>query len=401
MDLPSAPFRILWGSPLPPTRSGVADYAAELLPELVRLVPVRVLAPDGWRPPPGWPAAVEPVAMNEPAAPGEVVLLHLGNNPYHLPFLDRLVSDAGAVVVLHDAVLHHLLVESTVARGETEAYETELTASHGARGRALAAARGVGLVGHLDPFLFPARGSLLARASAVVVHSRWAAEAVRSDLPDLPVGRVALPVADPGPVDRNEVRSRLGLDPGDVIAMHLGFLTPEKGLMEVLAGVGAAVAAGVEARLVLVGEGAAGDAIRRAVAGGVLEGRVDTTGWVEPELFPSIPAAADLGFALRTPSAGETSAAVLRFLACGVPVAVSGVRQFLEWPEAAAPRVTPGPSASADVARLLGAVRSDGWAERRRAARAVYQRHHVPRVAARQLVEVLEELVGRAARVRP
>lgn len=392
MDLPAAPIRILWGSPLPPTRSGVADYAAELLPELAGLARIRVLAPDGWQPPPDWPPEVEPVPLDEPTGAGEIVLLHLGNNPYHLPFVDRLVADVGSVVVLHDAVLHHLLVEATVARGETEQYGIELAASHGELGRAIAAARGVGVVGQLDPFLFPARRSLLARASAIVVHSDWAAGVVATDLPDVPVGRVALSVADPGPVDRIAVRRQLGLDPDEVVVMHLGFLTPEKGLAEVIVGIGAAVSAGISVRLVLVGEGAVEGAIRAAIEGSALEDRVQSTGWVTPELFPSIPAAADLGVALRTPSAGETSAAVLRFLACGVPVAVSGVRQYLEWPEAAAPRVTPGPSASAEVARLVGAVRSDGWVARRRAARAVYLGNHLPAIAGRQLIEFLAGL---------
>ncbi|MGD8440093.1 MAG: glycosyltransferase [Holophagae bacterium] len=392
MNFPAAPIRILWGSPLPPTRSGVADYAAELLPELTGLARIRVLAPDGWQPPRDWPPEVAAVPLDEPADAGEIVLLHLGNNPYHVPFFDRLLAEVGPVVVLHDPVLHHLLVEATVARGDPEAYRIEVAASHGAGGRALAAARGAGVLGRLDPFLFPARRSLLGRASAVVVHSDWAASAVAADLPDVPVGRVALPVADPGPVDRIAVRRQLGLDPDEIVVMHLGFLTPEKGLAEVIVGIGAAVSAGIPVRLVLVGEGSVEGAIRAAIEGGKLEDRVQSTGWVAPELFPSIPAAADLGVALRTPSAGETSASVLRFLACGVPVAVSGVRQYLEWPEAAAPRVTPGPSASAEIARLVGAVRSDGWRARRRAARAVYLGNHLPATAAHQLVDFLAGL---------
>ena len=43
-------LRLLWGSPLPPIRSGVADYAVELLPELARRAEVRVLIPPGQEP---------------------------------------------------------------------------------------------------------------------------------------------------------------------------------------------------------------------------------------------------------------------------------------------------------------------------------------------------------------
>jgi glycosyltransferase involved in cell wall biosynthesis len=396
VDPAETPLRILWGSPLPPIRSGVSDYAVELLPELADLARVRVLVPVGWRPPSGWPEGLETVPLDAPRHDGEIALLHLGNNPYHLPFIDRLRKEPSAVVV-HDAVLHHLLVEETLARGHAEAYEHRLQEAYGSSIEPLVVARSEGMAGRLDPFVFPARRAVLEAATAVVVHSEWARRAVRADLPDTPVDVVPLTVADPGAVDRLEVRRRLGLDPDDVVVMHLGFLTPEKGLNDILAGVAGALAAGVAVRLVIVGEGVAERALRDAVAGTSIEDRVVASGWVEPELFPRIPGAADLGVVLRSPSAGETSAAVLRFLACGVPVAVSGVRQFLEWPEPAAPRVTPGPSSAAELARIVTTVRHPSWRDRERAARAVYERGHVPKQVASELVRVLagrRDLVG-------
>jgi len=97
---------------------------------------------------------------------------------------------------------------------------------------------------------------------------------------------------------------------------------------------------------------------------------------------------------MRTPSAGEPSAAAVRFMAAGTPVAVVGVRQFLEWPEEAAPRLTPGPSAPAELARLLASVSAGGkvWEQRRRAARASYEANHRPAEAAEALVGFLENL---------
>ncbi len=391
MAFVSEAVKILWGSPLPPIRSGVADYAVEILPELAGLARLRVLAPPQWRPAPGWPPSIEVVGLDAAPDPDERLVLHLGNNPYHVPFLDRL-RDGDAVAVAHDVVLHHLLVEATLASGDADGYARELAKSHGAAGQALAAARRVGLTGHLDPFLYPARQSVLAPAKAIVVHSAWAAATVRRELPTTPVGLVGLPVVDPGPVDRIALRRRLGLDPDEIVVMHLGFLTPEKGLADIVTGVAAAASAGLPVRLMVVGEGRAAGDLRRAVVGTPLEDRVTSTGWIEPERFPAAPAAADLGVVLRTPSAGETSSAVLRFLACGVPVAVSGLRQFLEWPELAAPRLTPGPSAAAELARLVSRVRQPGWTDRRLAAREAYEAGHQPAAAARQLVEFVAGL---------
>ena len=102
----------------------------------------------------------------------------------------------------------------------------------------------------------------------------------------------------------------------------------------------------LDVHLMLVGEGEEQLKLNRAITSLGLSEHVSMIGWIPPEEFPQIPAAADLGIVLRTPSAGETSAAAVRFLACSTPVAVSGVHQFLEWPESAAPRITPGPSSN-------------------------------------------------------
>jgi len=384
--------QILWGSPLPPIRSGISDYARDILPELAGKAAVRVLRPPDWSPPADWPEHLDLAAPDADGLPGEIAVIHLGNNPHHLWLLDRLRSEQPTVVVLHDAVLHHLLVESTVARGDRAEFSRALDAAHGSAGVALATARAVGIQGRLDPFLYPARRAFLETADGILVHSKWAEEQVRREFPGVAVGRVGLTVADPQATDRAGVRARLGLSGDDIVLMHLGFLTPEKGLIEILTGVAAASRSGVPVRLLVVGEGEGIEALRRAaVNAGVGEALV-FSGWVEPADLPGLPAAADLGVVYRTPSAGETSAAALRFLACGVPVAVGGVRQFLELPAVIAPRLTPGPPAAADLARLLAGVGEDGWSERGFAARRFYEEHHRPERAAGEMLDFLASL---------
>ncbi len=386
--------RILWASPLPPVRSGVSDYAVELLPELARHARIRVVAPPQWQPPADWvlTGIVEVVPTGTTAMPGEVTVLHLGNNPYHAWLLDRLAGER-VVVVLHDPVLHHLLVQASLALGDRVTYRRWLETGHGGRGVALARAWLEGFQGRLEPFLFPARRTFLARAGVkgIVVHSAWAAREVARDLPETPVAQVGLAVADPGPVEADGLRMRLGLEAATVAVMHLGFMTPAKGLNVVLAGLAAARSCGVDARLVLVGEGGLPAGLRGVVADLGLARAIHETGWVSNDEVRTLPAAADLGVVLRTPSAGETSAAAGRFLACSTPVAVGGLRQFLEIPEAAAPRLTPGSAAAADLARIIASVpsgrRDGGWARRRLAARAAYETRHLPGPAAARLAE--------------
>jgi glycosyltransferase involved in cell wall biosynthesis len=387
--------KILWASPLPPVRSGVSDYAVELLPELGARASVRVVAPPAWRPPENWKLTdtVEIVPHDTVAEADEIPLVHLGNNPHHLWLVDRL-DDPRAVAVLHDLVLHHLLVEVAASSNDSDALGRGLSEVYGAAGDAVAIARSLGLTHARDPFLMPAWWSFVNKARAVVVHSSWAENAVRRQRPHLPVARVGLAVADPGAVDRTRERALLGLEADEVVLMHLGFLTPEKGLRDVLTGLAAAIRTGVPARLVLVGEGIGMDAIIAAGEAVGIADRLTATGYLARERFPTAPAAADLGVVLRTPSAGETSAAAVRFLACGTPVAVGGVHQFLEWPEAAAPRVTPGPPAPAELARLLAEAASGGggWSHRRSAARTAYEAVHRPADVAEQMIDALEKM---------
>ena len=314
---------------------------------------------------------------------GETQIVHLGNNPYHKWLVDRC---ADAVVVVHDVVLHHLLVEVHGAGGllADKLYEV-----HGEPGRALAEARDFGLHGRLDPFLFPATAAFVGQARGVVSHSEWGCRVVETAAPGKPVVKLGLPAADPWPVDREAVRSRLGVPPEQTVIMHLGFLTREKGIDAVIGGLATALDAGANARLVLVGEEDSRSPLREAADSLGLASRITITGWLPWHEMIGVPAAADLGVALRAPSAGETSAAVVRFLAAGTPVAVNGSRQFLEWPPEAAPRITPGPSAHAEVARRILAPPGN---EARRAARRTYEQSHKPGPNAAALIAFLKQL---------
>jgi glycosyltransferase involved in cell wall biosynthesis len=375
----------------------VSDYAVELLPELCKQIEVRALMPPDWSRPDDWPLAdlVELVPHTTPPEADEILLAHLGNNPYHEWITDRLGKQP-TVAILHDVVLHHLLVESTLGHDGWEEYENRLQAALGMPAQALIKARLCGLTGRRDPFLFPAWQAFTSHTTACIVHSRWARKQLLDGGYERPVHCMALAATDPGRQDRGALRAELGVSPESVLLMHLGFLTPEKGVREILSGVAVARETGVDVHLVLVGEGQALTGLEKLTAGLNLAGSVTATGWVSASRLPRLPAAADLGVVLRRPSAGETSAAVLRFLACSTPVAVTGLHQLLEWPEAAAPRLTPGAATAAELARLLATVdqgRRDGsWQQRREAARQSYESGHKPAQAAESLARFLDTL---------
>jgi glycosyltransferase involved in cell wall biosynthesis len=396
----SAP-RLSWVSPLPPTRSGVADYATELLPELARLAAVRVVRPPGWEPDDGaaWADGLRTVATTAPPRVGWTELLHIGNNPYHLWVLARLRRHGG-VVVLHDTVLHHLLVEEAAESGNWERWEEEMRVAHGAAGSGVAAARRWGITGRLDPFLLPARRALLAHADAAIVHSAAAERAVRRARPKLPVRRVPLAVAALPAGERARWRRRLKASGDDLVLAHLGFLTPEKGLDAIVHALVALDELRVPFRFVMVGDGARESRFARVAAQAGLGERVVLWGYADAAQLGGLLGAADLGLVPRFPTAGETSAAALRFLAVGTPVIVSGYGQFLELPAAAAPRIAPGRHGVTDLVRWAAhfAADRDALAVARRAARDAWvSGGHAPAAAAAALRQAVLELAPGAS----
>ncbi|HUK12645.1 MAG TPA: glycosyltransferase [Thermoanaerobaculaceae bacterium] len=379
----------------------MADYAAELLPHLSAAAEVTVLEPPDWEPPADapWLAGVARARWDAPAPAGACALLHIGNNPYHL-WVARRLRTSGGMVVLHDSVLHHLLVEEAAADGAWPRFAGELERAHGAAGAAIAAAREWGYAGPLDPFLLPARQVYLSHASAVIVHNERAARDVRAACPGLPVVTVPLAVGALPAGDRRSWRRRLGVERDELLAVHLGFLTAAKGLDTILRALAAAAELGVAARLVVVGEGREREAFDALVGAAGLGERVLVWGYASPGDLGGILAAADLGLVPRYPTAGETSAAVLRFLAAGTPVAVAGYGQFLEFPEQAALRIAPGRAGVADLVRAMAWLGGDRSARRgaRAAARQAWEDGgHEPARAAGKLLAAVAELAGDVA----
>ena len=125
--------RLAYISPLRPERSGIADYSAELLPELARHYTIDVIVNqeainDSW------------IRANCPIRDAEWfdrhaqhydrILYHFGNSLFHRHMLP-LISRHPGIVVLHDFFLSGLIAETDVAGGRTRLWPRALYQSHG------------------------------------------------------------------------------------------------------------------------------------------------------------------------------------------------------------------------------------------------------------------------------
>jgi len=287
-------------TPLPPARTGVAHYASMLIPELSKHVDLEVISTRN-------------SATRQPDNP----VYQLGNNPHHEWIYKRAMAQPG-VVVLHDIVLHHLIVEMTLARGDVDGYVEALRANHGQAGAAWARGRAAGLHSEMGNFLLPASIDVANRSRAVIVHNRYAADRLRSLGVRTPIFVVGHPYAPRAPAPSSPSRT-IG---------QFGFLTSAKRSGIVLEAFKQARKKTPDLRLLVVGEPAPN--IDTAVFAG--EG-ITFTGFVEDQKFDAYFDAVDRLVNLRYPSAGETSGTLIRAFVAGKPVAVSDYAQFAELPD--------------------------------------------------------------------
>jgi glycosyltransferase involved in cell wall biosynthesis len=298
--------RIAVFTPLPPTKSGVAHYSSLVVPALGATAFDSL---EGYRP-----------------EDFDHVIYQLGNNPHHELMYREAMHHPG-VVVLHDLVLHHLIVELTLARGDADGYIEALQANHGDPGAAWARGRASGLHSEMGNFLYPASVEIAQRAKSVIVHNQYARERLLSFGVTTPIHVVPHPyVPETRSFDRDALRARYGFTSEDRVIGFFGFLTSAKRAEVVLETFRAAK--DPRLKLLIVGEPAPNMDVASLQGEGIV-----LTGYVADEEFASYYAIADRFVNLRYPTAGETSGTLIRAFDAGKPVAVSDYAQFAELPD--------------------------------------------------------------------
>ncbi|HSW49584.1 MAG TPA: glycosyltransferase, partial [Bryobacteraceae bacterium] len=309
-------MRLAFVSPMPPSRSGIADYSAALVDSLQSLADVAVVS--------------SPPAQFD-AASFDAILYQLGNNPYST-FVYELAIRHPGVVVLHEANLHHLLVDLTISRGDWDGYLREVEYEGGEEASAYARRVRALEVGP-DYDGLPMIRRLLERSRAVVVHSRCVEQEVRGAGFTGPVARIPHGAWIPQ-VDRMAYRERLGLDEMTPLVGVFGFLKPYKRIAESLRAFRRLVRLEPCARMILAGEAHPDFPLTPLIRGLDLQSSVRMLGFLPIEDFAGYMGACDIVLNLRYPTVGESSGSLLRALGMGKAVLVSDVGAFRELPDA-------------------------------------------------------------------
>jgi len=311
-------MRVAYYSPLPPDRSGIADYSAHLLPALDQRVEVKV-AKRHWRPPRGC----------------DIALYHVGNNPGSHGWIVEALRKRPGIVVLHDIVLHHLVAGMTVGRDRPGEYLDAMQRESGVIGRLLA--HGV-VDGVLQPLWevratdFPLTMWVVEPATGIIVHSRFAEQWLRELGFTGAVWRIPMP-AWQVPLAAVEAKR------AEVVIGCFGHMNTTKRIPQVLDAFAHVLIRRPEAQLVLAGGCSPGFDLEALLEARSLGEAVICYDYLNEGTLWQLIADSDVLVNLRSPTMGETSAMVVRALSLGKPLIVSDVGWFSELPDDVAVKV--------------------------------------------------------------
>jgi len=398
-------------TPLPPSRSGIADYNAEFLPHLARhfdldvYVEERRVDDERLLPsPPVYSAKDFPAVARQ----YDAILYELGNSHFHAHMLPLLEEFPG-VIGLHDAYLSSLYAYFEFHAGQKGRYAREMLLSHGPRARRyLAPARG-----EFDPVQrttveLPCTKWAIDRATGVISHSPFNLETARrhygegwlSPYRTIPQMVARRPPAHPR--ERDAARRELGFGPDDFVIATFGFVAWTKWGDRLLQGfLESSLRDDPRVHLVFAGQLARdgfGLDLEATIAGSGIAERIRVTGYLSNEDYEKYLGAADLAAQLRTKSRGGTPRGVLDCLAHGLPVIVNRDASYRDYPEGVVIGIAPHPIAE-EIARALEAAHRDRGQLREVAAAGLeyIDREHHPAVCTAQYAAVIHECSARAA----
>ncbi|HTP88189.1 MAG TPA: glycosyltransferase [Bryobacteraceae bacterium] len=309
-------MRVAFFSPLPPARSGIADYSAALLSELDSLAEVTRFSEA--------PAVFDPSGF-------DACLYQIGNNADHAFCYEAAIRWPG-VVVLHEANLHHLIADLTIRRADWDAYLREVEHNGGPAALAWAKRYVRTLEKGPDYEGIPMLRTLLEHARGVIVHSRFVECEVRKAGFDGPVAVIPHGAWLPARQDHLAYRHRLGLDETVPLIGVFGYLKPYKRIAETLRALQRLVQVVPDAKMILVGEVHPELPLASLIDSLRLQTCVRALGYTDIEDFNGYISACDVVLNLRYPTVGENSGTLMRAMGMGKPVLVSDTGSFAELP---------------------------------------------------------------------
>jgi glycosyltransferase involved in cell wall biosynthesis len=385
-------MRIAWFSPLPPQRSGIAAYNAELLAELSGRFHIDTY-PE---------ATAHDFVWRARRTPYDLVVYHMGNAPCHDYLWGYLVRYPG-LVVLHDARLHHARARCLLDRDRITEYRDEFQYDHPATDPAVTQYAIEGLGGAIY-YLWPMVRVIMETARTVAVHSPWLAGDLRETFPQAHVEaiRMGVPLLDAAPDARTVIRRQLGFPHDAIVFAAFGKVSAEKRVPTILTALETLVREDRRVFAMFVGDADGYPSLGAEIAAHGLSDHVRVTDHVPDAAVGAYLAAADACLCLRWPTALESSASWLRCLAARRPTVISDLAHLIDIPADIVARVPPSDERRTLLDTMRRLARDAAWRDALAGKGHAYWRSsHTIEAMADDYARLLPTAAARAVRLPP
>ena len=321
-------MRIACYTPLPPERSGIADYSYELFEELRHHLDIVAVVRDDLVGQDRAPEGVEVVGISSfDARAVDLAVYQMGNNPKYHRFLFQALLEEPGLVVLHDPSLADFhaemcrLADSGVFRAEIafdapeRRLDDDLPLIEVAPGEL-----------NLDRLAVLLCRRVLESSVRTLVHSEAIARELARRYPRAEVAAIPLPAHVLDVAERPAARA-----PGEVVFGVFGGINYYKRIDSVVEAFVALRREFPRARLVVAGrpdDREMTERLRRLASTGELAGALEVKTDLSLAELEAEMAACDVAISLRFPTAGEMSATLMRAFGAGRPAIVTDVLQF-------------------------------------------------------------------------
>ena len=317
-------------SPLPKEKTGIADYSAQLLPDLavfyeITLITNQESIDDHWL------NANFSIKNNKwfikHANSFEIIVYQFGNSHYHY-FMLELLNLYPGVIVLHDFFLSGLYQWADVMH-EKEQYTfyRSIYYSHGFP----ALIEWINKDRHSIIEKYPCNLFVLKRALGIIVLSQHTIDLAYQWYGSNMISKFSLVNAphlpkEISPLSRKKIRKQLGYGKNDLLICTFGFIGETKQCHRTILACADLILSKVNFYLIFVGgkvDEKYNQFLESLIKKNALEKKVKFIGFVTSETFNDYLTIADIAVQLRTKSRGETSACILNCLSYGIPTIVN------------------------------------------------------------------------------
>jgi glycosyltransferase involved in cell wall biosynthesis len=372
-------MKLNWFSPLPPAKTGIADYSFGILPELGRRAEVTL-----WTDRPGWDPQLEKYAAVRHYQPdrmdwvelnrAELSFYNIGNNHLHHASIWQVSRQSPGVVVLHDVRLHDFFESLYRAHWRDQAgYLAQIEKHYGEEGLRIATEFVSARHGDYDFMAqrFSLTGAVLENALGAVVHTKDGFDELRASN-RCPVFYAPLPSA---PILKSANTDGRPAEPYRLIIFgHIGRNRRLDAVLEALS----QLPQKNSFKLDIYGEIDDPKTLRQRIQTFNLKETVTVHGYTPLAELDQALSAAHLAINLRYPTMGEASASQLRIWEHALPSLVTRVGWYASLPAEAVAHVHPDNEVADIRAHLEGFLQDAGHFARmgQHGRRLVETEHH-------------------------